>query len=83
MTSTAIRHSVRLAAGLAAAGVLTLAPAAHADAPVGEGGHYHHVTTGNGSCQSVGAVAFLAQDRGLHQGANASGRDRGPWHGSC
>lgn len=83
MTSTAIRHSVRLAAGLAAAGVLTLAPAAHAEPPVGEGGHTHHVTTGNGSCQSVGAVAFLPQDRGLHRGANASGRDHGPWHGPC
>ena len=63
--------------------VLAGAPPAMADPPVNDGGHTHHITTGDGGCVPVGAVSFLPEPRGLHQGANASGSDRGPWHGPC
>jgi hypothetical protein len=69
--------------GLVVAVSLAVSPAALAAPPHGEGGHHHHVNTGDGGCRDVSTVAFHAQDRGLHQGANASGRDDGPWHGPC
>ncbi len=54
------------------------------EAPIGEpGSHTHYVITGNGSCVSIDAVAFEREARGLHQGATASGPDRGPSHGRC
>ncbi len=58
-------------------------PSATAAPPVDEDGHVHHVTTGSGECVPIDAVAFLAEARGLHQGATASGPDRGPRHGLC
>lgn len=66
-----------------AAAAVTLAPPAVAAPPVSESGHVHHVITGNGDCVQIDSVRFLAQPRGLHQGATASGRERGPWHGPC
>jgi hypothetical protein len=71
------------AVALILAGLVTAAPAAHAAPPHGEGGHIHHVDTGNGGCVTVDAVTFRGEGRGLHQGANASGPERGPWHGRC
>lgn len=54
------------------------------EAPIGgSGSHTHYVITGNGSCVSIDAVAFEREGRGLHQGATASGSDRGPSHGTC
>jgi hypothetical protein len=83
-------RTTRSRAGVAGAGVALIvaaltavAPAALAAPSHGEGGHSHHVGTGNGGCVVVDAVAFRAEDRGLHQGASKSGSDRGPWHGPC
>ncbi len=54
------------------------------EAPIGgRGSHTHYVVTGNGGCVSIDAVAFEREARGLHQGATASGPDRGPSHGHC
>lgn len=78
------RGAMRAVAGAVIVAALTaVAPAAGADPPHGDGGHTHHVTTGNGGCVDVNAVVFLPENRGLHRGANASGSDRGPWHGPC
>lgn len=75
---------MRYAAALFAAAMLALtSPAAHAGSPISDNGHTHHLNTGNGGCVDIDAVRFLAQNRGLHQGANASGTLRGPWHGPC
>lgn len=63
--------------------ILGPAPSALAGPPHGEGGHVHHVDTGNGGCVQIDAVAFHAEARGLHQGASASGTAHGPWHGPC
>jgi hypothetical protein len=52
------------------------------EAPVGPGGHYHHVITGNGGCVNIDSVRFEKDDRGLHQGANKSGSN-GPAHDTC
>ena len=68
---------------LAAVSLSLVTPVAHAEPPVSDSGHTHHVTTGNGDCVDISAVRFLGGDRGLHQGANSSGSERGPWHGSC
>ncbi len=70
-------------AALVAAAMLAAAPAAHAGPPHGEGGHVHHVHTGDGGCVQLDALTFLATARGLHQGANASGFEQGVWHGPC
>jgi hypothetical protein len=53
--------------------------------PVGEGppAHPHHVHTGNDGCVDIDAVFFEPDVRGLHQGSNASGPTRGPFHGTC
>ncbi|MDP8993096.1 MAG: hypothetical protein M3N31_08625 [Actinomycetota bacterium] len=48
----------------------------------GPGSHPHHVHTGNG-CRNIDAVLFEPSHRGLHQGSNASGPQRGPWHSTC
>jgi hypothetical protein len=82
--TTRSRAGVR-GAGLAliVAALTAVASAALAAPPHGEGGHPHHVATGNGGCVTVDAVAFRAEDRGLHQGANKSGPEAGPWHGPC
>lgn len=69
--------------GLIAMALMAVGPTALAAPPHGEGGHTHHVDTGNGDCVPINAVAFHAEDRGLHQGANASGAAQGPWHGPC
>ena len=45
--------------------------------------HTHHLHTGNGECVDIDSVRFDPGHRGLHQGANSSGPDRGPWHGTC
>ncbi len=45
--------------------------------------HPHHVHLNNGECVDIDARWFNPDTRGLHQGANASGEDQGPWHGSC
>ncbi len=79
MLASAALSSVALVAG---AGVLT-SPAV-ADPP--RGGpmqHTHHVHTGNGGCVDIDSVMFDPDHRGLHQGSNASGPERGPWHGTC
>lgn len=62
---------------------LSAASGALAAPPHGDGGHTHHVHTGNGDCVAVDAVAFFGGDRGLHRGAGASGFERGVWHGPC
>ncbi len=62
--------------------VVGIAPAAVASPPHGDGGHTHHVHTPHG-CVDVDAVAFLAEDRGLHQGGNSSSSEQGIWHGPC
>jgi hypothetical protein len=67
----------------ATAALLSTALPAAAAPPVGEGGHVHHVTTGDGRCVPIDAVAFTAESRGLHQGATASGSGKGPEHGPC
>ena len=60
-----------------------------ADAPVDKGGsdhislHTHHVHTGDGECIEIDAVRFEPAERGLHKGANSSGAERGPFHGTC
>lgn len=82
-----MRPIIRTLAITAAVGTLTtfgMLPAS-AEPPVhtDDSGHTHHLTTGNGSCQQVGAVTWDADTRGLHRGANASGTSRGPWHGPC
>lgn len=66
-----------------AVALLTASPSATAVPPHGVGGHVHHVHTGTGDCILIDAVAFLPQERGLHQGASSSGSDHGPWHGPC
>lgn len=77
------RTMTLLVAALAAFAMLA-GPAFADGPPVGGGGaHPHHVETGNGGCQDIDAVEFSPTDHGLHQGANASGSDAGPWHGSC
>lgn len=65
------------------AGVANAQPAAQS--PVGgPGAHPHHVHTGNGDCVDINSVQFEPDDRGLHQGSNASGgHARGPFHGPC
>jgi hypothetical protein len=68
--------------GLIVAVLTALAPAALAAPPHGDGGHPHNVSTGSG-CRDIDAVAFNAEDRGLHRGANESGQNNGPWHGPC
>lgn len=76
--------ALRGGAILLAAALLSLAPAPVSAAPPhGDGGHVHHVVTGNGDCLTIDQVTFLAQDRGLHRGASASGTGAGPWHGGC
>lgn len=75
-------RSRMLTAALAAT-IVMMPTAASAEAPHGDGGHTHHVHTGDGGCLDVDAVAFFAQDRGLHQGGNASGGEQGIWHGPC
>lgn len=62
---------------------IAVATGAAAAPPHGDGGHTHHVHTGQGGCVDVNAVAFFAEDRGLHRGANASGPEQGIWHGPC
>ncbi len=64
------------------AAVVGFAPSALGAPPVNDAGHVHHVITGNGGCIQIDAVRFLAQPRGLHQGASASGT-HGPGHGGC
>lgn len=64
-----------------------LAGPAFADAPVRsepgvDGAHPHHVQTPAG-CVDIDAVYFTPSDRGLHRGGDASGPNRGPWHGPC
>lgn len=64
-----------------------LASPASADPPVRSGpgmddSHPHHVRTPAG-CVDIDAVYFTPTDHGLHRGGNASGPDRGPWHGPC
>ena len=71
------------AAAFAALVLALLAPTASAQPPVSDSGHTHHVNTANGDCISIDEVRFLTEDRGLHQGANASGSEHGPWHGPC
>lgn len=44
--------------------------------------HTHHVNTPAG-CVDINSVAFNAEPRGLHNGANNSGLSNGPWHGPC
>jgi hypothetical protein len=72
-----------VAVAIAGAAILGVAPSAVAAPPHGTGGHVHHVHVGNGGCVQIDAVAFLAESRGLHQGANASGVEKGVWHGPC
>ncbi len=56
---------------------------ANAQPPIeGAGAHAHHVHTGNGGCVNIDTVLFNPEDRGLHQGANASGPN-GPAHRTC
>lgn len=74
---------MRYPASLIAVLSLTVtASGAHAAPPVHEDGHTHHVSTGADTCIDIDAVRFLAVDRGLHRGAEASGA-RGPGHGGC
>lgn len=68
---------------LATAAAMTMATGAMAAPPHGDGGHTHHVHTGDGGCVDVDAVRFLPEDRGLHRGANSSGFEQGIWHGPC
>ncbi len=68
---------------LAAAISMGTAATAVAAPPHGDGGHTHHVHTGDGGCVDVDSVAFFAEDRGLHRGGNASGFEQGVWHGPC
>lgn len=75
-----IRTTTLALATVAMVGTTT---AAMATPPHGDGGHTHHVHTGDGGCVDVDSVTFLADDRGLHQGGNASGVERGLWHGPC
>ena len=63
------------------AGVANAQPAE--EAPVGPTGHTHHVDTGNGGCKDIDSVRFEGGDRGLHQGSDESGPNRGPSHGEC
>ncbi len=54
------------------------------ESPVGgPGAHPHHVQTGNGGCVDIDSVRFEGGDRGLHQGSDASGPNRGPSHSEC
>jgi hypothetical protein len=42
------------------------------------------VDTGNGGCVDINSVFFIPSGtNGLHQGSNASGPTRGPFHGTC
>lgn len=68
---------------LATAASMAMATGAVAAPPHGDGGHTHHVHTGDGGCVDVDAVAFLVKDRGLHRGAHSSGSEQGIWHGTC
>lgn len=68
---------------IVAAAILMSAPAAQAGPPHGEGGHLHHVHTGNGECVQLDAHAFLPEARGLHRAAAESGFERAVWHGPC
>lgn len=77
MTTRMITIALVTAVSMAMATSVTAAP------PHGDGGHTHHVHTGNGGCVDVDAVAFLGGDRGLHQGASSSGSEQGVWHGAC
>lgn len=76
-------HTRTLTIAIGATLALTVPSAATAAPPHGDGGHTHHVHTGAGGCVDVDAVAFLADDHGLHRGASASGDHRGIWHGPC
>ena len=77
----------KLCVVLLSAGALMVTGAASAQVPApqspigGTGAHGHSVVTGTG-CQNVGTPLFEPTDRGLHQGANASGA-HGPRHGRC
>ena len=69
--------------GIAVLGGAALAVDEHA--PHGnQTSHPHHVHTGNGECTNIDEVWFEA-DRmaGVHRAAIESGRERGPWHGTC
>jgi hypothetical protein len=77
-------RALQVMAAAAVALGITMAPsAASAEPPHGDGGHVHHVGTGNGECVSIDEVAFHPGARGLHRGADASGPSNGPWHGPC
>ena len=71
------------ASAIVLAAILGPTSSALADPPHGDGGHVHHVDTGNGGCVQIDAVAFHAVERGLHRGAGESGTEHGPWHGPC
>ena len=80
-----ISRALLVAGALGLAGV----PAASADpspespSPVGgPGAHPHHVHTGQG-CRDLKAPPMEPGNKGLHRGSNASGPDRGPFHGTC
>lgn len=69
---------------VAFAGVAQAQPNPDEHAPIGESGsHTHFVQTGNGGCKDIDSVSFERESRGLHRGANESGTDHGPSHGSC
>ena len=69
--------------GAVVAALVSMAAPAAAAPPVSGSGHVHHVAPDDGRCVPIDAVAFLAQSRGLHQGAEASGAGNGPEHGPC
>lgn len=48
-----------------------------------DGAHPHHVHLPNGGCVDINSVFFVPATHGLHQGANSSGVETGPWHGPC
>lgn len=65
----------------------TLAPAALADPPHGDGAgaHIHHIHLPTG-CKQIdhnGQVTWFPEERGLHRGANSSGVETAVWHGPC
>jgi hypothetical protein len=76
------RVSAAVAAGLLGAAAFA-APAVAEPPRGGPFQHTHHVHTGDGGCVDIDSVMFNPDHRGLHQGSNASGLDRGPWHGTC
>lgn len=78
-----MKRTMALLVAALAALAMVAGPAVANNSPVDEDGHTHHVQTGNGGCQDIDAVKFSGGERGLHRGANSSGRDAGPWHGPC